>query len=290
MGGLSTEGPIGNDSVQGDLGSVDDTPATEDTTPVEPDGQPTEPDSQAATADADPTTTEPEDTFTQTFDPESIKDSPELQKAFKQMQGDYTRKTSEISGIKKYAPLIESFQNDPVGTLQKLNQQYGIGQEPAPDNQGPDFENFDPQNWGDVVSALKQAIMPELSQSIGQKYQPVYDKVQEMTKTDIETKLDKVDPEWRNYQANMQAVLQHHPTMVNDVKTLYRMSVPQDQWEAKATQAALKKLKSAADGSRVSGASQTKTVPSDGPKRGATWEESIAYAKADMARNGIVKP
>ena len=127
-------------------------------------------------------------------------------------------------------------------------------------------------------------------QQIDQRYQPVVGKVREMTQASIEQNLSKIDPEWKNYEANMAAVMQKHPTLVNDPETLYRMAVPQEVFEAKATQAALAKLKSQADGSRVSGSTNKKQPAGDGPPKGATFAETAEWAKAKLARDGITPP
>lgn len=42
----------------------------------------------------------PEQTFANTFDPSKL--PPELQVAYKQMQGDYTKKTQELAGVRKF--------------------------------------------------------------------------------------------------------------------------------------------------------------------------------------------
>lgn len=287
MAELSTTGPIGNDAGQGDLGPA--APATEDTTPIVDEGQPGGTETEGQTAEAVPGDDVSGDTFASTFDPKKITD-PEALKAYKQMQADYTRKMSELAGMRQYQQVIDSFRRDPVGTLRQLNQQYGIGQPGPQQAQQVYFENFNPQSWGEVVQAIQQSIIPSVMQQIDARYQPVVGKVREMTQQTIESRLEKIDPNWRQYESSMQAVLQRHPSMANDLEGLYRLSVPAEISEAKATQAALAKIRGKAENSKVSGATNNKTVPEDGPPRGVPFSETWAWAKAQLAQQGITPP
>src|ERR1051325_6293344 len=79
------------------------------------------------------------------FDPASIAGKPELEAAYKQMQGSYTKRMQEFA---KHRPKVEAydrFERDPVGTMQQPPQQFGServqkGQD-APADQ--DFKSWD---------------------------------------------------------------------------------------------------------------------------------------------------
>ena len=78
----------------------------------------TSPDGQATAPDSGTT----EETF---FDPKSIEGKPELQAAFKQMQGVFTKKMQGISDVRKKAEAFEAFQQNPMQALERMARQMG---------------------------------------------------------------------------------------------------------------------------------------------------------------------
>lgn len=100
--------------------------------------------------------------FDERFDPSSLPQ--ELQSAYKQMQGDYTRKTQTLAEQRKefeaqqqeydsYRELVTALQEDPQGTLEALQQQLLGDTEDAQDNEYEYDEDIDPR-----VSQLQQEI------------------------------------------------------------------------------------------------------------------------------------
>lgn len=88
-----------------------------------------------------------------------IQKNPLLAKAYKLMQGDYTRKTMELAekrkGFESYEPLIESWKKDPQGTARILAQQAGLELAPAKAAQEPAKQ--------DTLAILKESLGPDLS-------------------------------------------------------------------------------------------------------------------------------
>ena len=81
-----------------------------------------------------------------------------------------------------------------------------------------------------------------------------------------------------------------HPTLVHDPAMLYKMSVPSDVIESRATQKALKRLESKTQSSKVSGASTTNKLPQGGvPNKSVSFQDAVAFARKAVADQGIQK-
>jgi hypothetical protein len=84
----------------------------------------------------------------------------------------------------------------------------------------------------------------------------------------------------------MRENLQKHPTLVEDVSKLYRLSVPDDVSERKATQRALAKLEAKTKYGKVSGSPGTTHKTAEAIKPAATFDEAVAQAKRQLAEQG----
>ena len=65
-------------------------------------------------------------------------------------------------------------------------------------------------------------------EKVQQNLAPVFQGVQKVTAHNIEKELDAVDANWRMYEDEMKTSLRDHPSLVNDVSKLYRLSVPEE--------------------------------------------------------------
>lgn len=213
------------------------------------------------------------------FDPASIQDKPELLSAYKQMQGSYTKAMQRFA---EHRPAIDTYQrflSDPVGTLRQIAPQYGLqivqgGQEEAAQTQ--DFKS-----WDDVKNYFFKEFEKE-------KLSPVVREVQSLKKQSIEMQLDKDFPDWRTYEPQMMERLREHPTLVNDPATLYRMSVPAELLEARATKAAMAKLKGTTESAQVSGGTTVRT--SQAPSGPLNFTQAVERARKLLAGRGITRP
>ena len=233
-----------------------------------------------------PTDAAVEDTF---FDPKTL--TPELMPAYKQMQAAYTRKTQEIAKNRTKVEAYDAFMSDPIGQIQQLAQQYGLSvtrgqaaqmmqgqQTPQPD-QAP--TNWEPQTWEDVMARAEERVMGKVMQ----QFTPVMTQVQQIRAKGIETQLNEIDPNWRVYEDDMRQTMAQHPTLVNDVGKLYRLSVPEDVQNSRAVQTALKKLESKTQAATMaSKGSSPRTAPVI-PKA-STFEEAVQIAKQQLAEQG----
>ena len=209
------------------------------------------------------------------FDPSSVIGTP-LEQAYKQMQGAWTKK---LQGVKQHQSKIDaydSFQRDPVSTMQQIARQYGY-QLVQPGADSP--KDFNPQSWDDVMAHAKQEVLKEL--------QPVFGELRDLKKQNVEGYLDNHFPDWRTYEDNMMETLQKHPSLVKDPDALYRASVPSEVWEARATQKAMQKLKTAGANSQISGGTTTTRPTQQEPSGPLTFDQAVDVAKKRLSARGI---
>ncbi len=244
--------------------STEGTQATE-TTGMEPQGE------AGQSVDSDqitPTGTESsQESF---FDPQNV--HPDLQQPYKDMQSAFTKR---MQGFKEQQSKIEAydqFQANPQAYIQQLAQQYGLS---TVTGEKPNADGFNPETWEDVMSQAKKEVMAEVA--------PQMKKLQQ---SQLEKTLDDISPDWRLYEDKMMGTLRNHPTLVSDPETLYRMSVPAEVLESRATQAALKKIQNKGNHAQVSGGSQTSKSENNQP-RANSFNEAVKIAQANLAAQGI---
>lgn len=247
-------------------GTITDAPLTDETT------QQTTP---ALDTDNGGTVADTEDNF---FDYNEIKGKPELEAAYKQMQGAFSRKMQGLSeGNKANADKLaayDAFMKNPQAEIQRMAQQYGmtIGQaQEAVQNE------FNPQSWDDVMTHMKQQVLQDL--------QPVFQEVQSVKKQNIESYMDNNFPDWRTYEDQMRDNLGKHPSMASDPELLYRMSVPKNVLDSRATQAALKKLQAQNSNAQVSGGNKTNRQPAQ-LKKASSFNEAFEMAQQQLSKRG----
>ena len=274
---LTTE--PGTDEGQADLGS--DGSQTTEAAPDLGDGQSADQTTQQGT----------EDTF---FDPRDIADDPKLMSAYKNMQSAFTKRMQGISDQRNKIEAYDAFYANPIEQVQRVAQQYGYQLSPAQaqnivQNEGAPNpatagEDWQPNNWNEVMDRATQIA----EKNILAKMNPVLDQVQTMRKESIESELSKIDPTWQQYEDDMRQTLQSHPTLANDPANLYRMSVPPEVLESRATQAALRKMEDRQASAQVSGKSTTSKTPGAGlPDKPVSFSDAVKAAKHSLAEQGI---
>lgn len=216
------------------------------------------------------------DTF---FDYTSIAGKPELEAAYKQMQGSYTKRMQELAQHRTAIDAYQSFQRDPKGTLTQLAQSYGLQLVERGQDQ-PQDQNF--QSWDDVKKHFFNEFQKEM-------LQPVVKEVQQLKKQNIEAHLDSRYPDWRTYEDQMMDTLRAHPSLVQDPDKLYRLSVPEAVWEARATNRAMQKLKAASDNAQVSGGGSVKQTTQK-PTGPLSFDQAVQLAKQKLLESGHRAP
>jgi hypothetical protein len=227
-----------------------------------------------------------EETF---FDPRDIADKPELLAAYKQMQKAFGKKNEEIKAAKQKIEVYDQFSQDPLNALKRMASQMGLeltrpGGQPTPPGQPGEAE---PQSWEDVFRIAEQRAEAKLMQ----RFAPVLQEVSTLKRSNIEKLLDDSAPDWRQYEDDMMSNLRAHPSLVNDPVKLYRLSVPPEVLESRATQAALKKMQDKVNSAQTSGQSTTNKKAGVGsPDKAMSFQEAVNFAKAQLAEQGMRPP
>lgn len=219
------------------------------------------------------------------FDPKSIEDKPELLSAYKQMQGEFTKRLQGISDSQLKIDAYNAFEADPLGYMRNMATQYGwnlIEGGTDPKTNG----DFAPNTWEDVEKHFLDKARKELAK----EFVPLTNEVKDLKRQNVESQLDRDYPDWRTYESQMKDMLARHPTLVNDTEALYNMSVPKELLEQRATKAALAKIKGGTDNAIV-GDNKTTSIPTtDKPTKPLTFEEAVTFAKAKLGKAGLTAP
>ena len=272
----STQGPVIDTGGQVDLtpeGATVSTPAVST-------GQAAA--TQQGQAPAAPATPE-EPSF---FDPSTL--TPELMPAYKQMQASFTKKMQALSGDRQKIEAYNAFMSDPIGQMQQVARQYGYSLTRAEaaaamnqGQQGQTQQQWEPQSWDEVISRTKAETREELMRELA----PFLGNVQKVTAQNIERQLQEIDPNWVEYQDEIRANLAEYPNLVNNVGKLYRLSVPDEVYQRKATQEAIKRLQGKAQAAQIGDKSQTsRSQPA--PRKATSFAEAVEIAKANLAEQG----
>lgn len=224
------------------------------------------------------------------FDPSAIAE--ELKPAYKQMQAAFTKKMQGISGHKQKIEAYDNFMRDPIGQMQQVAQQYGYSLSRAQaaqavQDQQAQNQNWEPQTWDEVMTKAEE----RAEQRIMAKLQPFLGNVQKVTAQTIDRQLSEIDPQWRTYEDDMRSMLQQHPTLVNDVSMLYKLSVPEEVLTSRAVQQALAKFQSKTEQAKVSGTTRTSRSEPATPdltkmKSGDAFDAAVQIARKRLASGG----
>jgi hypothetical protein len=77
---------------------------------------------------------------------------------------------------------------------------------------------------------------------------------------------------------------------VNDPRKLYRMAVPDDVLNAKATKEAMRRFQQRSEANQVSGGTTTAKSSNTGLPDAKTFSDAVAIAKARLAAEGRHQP
>ncbi|MHA2064360.1 MAG: hypothetical protein ACXABY_08265 [Candidatus Thorarchaeota archaeon] len=281
---MAEDATDGTESTEGQAPDGTDGSQTIEGAPGGSEGQPAEGQPEGTTQAA------PEGTEQTFFDPNQVPD--ELQPAYKSMQGAFSKKMEALSANRQKVEAYDAFTADPVGQLQRLASQYGLTVSRAEaaqqlQQQGQQQQqNWEPQSWDEVLNRAEDQAYNRIKQDLG----PVFQEMQSIKKQGIEQQLNDIDPTWRQYEEEMMGNLKTHPTLANDAGLLYKLSVPNEVMESRATQKALTKLEAKGKAAQVSGSSTTTKQPKTGlPDKPVSFDEAVKAAKAKMAEEGITR-
>ena len=229
---------------------------TTDTTIDSAAPEPTVDDSSAAVA------SENETSF---FDPNSVPEG--LEDAYKGMQGEFTRKMQGISDGRQKIDAYDNFMSNPEASVRAMANHYGMqmGGQPTANNAQPDDKtDWQPQTWKEVSDVIRQEAQADVMTQQEPMIAPMMNELQSLKGEQIKGTLDKHWPEWKAHEADMNELLQQHPTLANDPVTLAKMATPAAEQEAKAYKKAMAALQKNQNSSRVATGSpgvQSSTKP-----------------------------
>ncbi len=208
----------------------------------------------------------------------------------KQLKANYTKKTQEIAKQRHKIEAYDSFESNPVEIMKQMAERYGFqltpkgGGKPRSSETGGNgdesesfSETWTPPSWKHVGSAVDQRIESKLNEFM-QKIQPVFQNIHQLTTKNIETQLSEIDPDWKLYEDEMTSNLKDHPTLAKDVSKLYRMSVPDEVLESRATQKALKKFEEKAHSANIGSKSSIRSS-SASEKKINSFNDAVVEAK-----------
>lgn len=213
------------------------------------------------------------------FDPKSIEGKPELQSAYKQMQGEFTKRLQGIKANQAKIDAYEAFERDPHGTIRQIAQQYGFNMVQSDPKSKDDWQ---PKTWDDVLERARDEVRKE--------FEPITNEVRSLKRKNVESYLDSQHPDWRTYESSMVDLLKAHPSMANDPDTLYRLSVPPEVLEARATKQALAKLKGEGQNARLSGNKTTSVPTTTEPTGPLSLADAVKVAKDRLTAKGVSGP
>jgi hypothetical protein len=193
----------------------------------------------------------------------------------------------------------DNFSKDPVTQLQTMASRLGYkltraeaaaavkeGEGAAATGDG----EWQPQSWNEVFQKAAEILAPKMREDFIKEFQPLVNEFQATKKMNVEKLLDDSCPDWRQYEEEMTSLLSDHPTLAKDPVKLYRLALPPEVLETRATQAALKKLQGKVDASKVSGTSTTKATEAALPDKAMSFEEAVEAARKSLAAQGIRAP
>ena len=215
------------------------------------------------------------------FDPSLLPDDPEIQKAYKSMQGQFTKRMQQFSKEREKIDAYNQFMQNPQESLRRMAQQYGVdlGQQQQNDKE------FAPNDWNDVVNHIQE----QTKQSIMEQLQPLFSDLHNVKRTSTEQYLDSTYPDWRSYENEMMDLLQEHPSLANNPDLLYRNAVPQDVINQRAYQQALKKIKGQTESSKATGNTPNARKKA-APAKISSFNDAVKAAQQQLAEQGLKPP
>ena len=212
----------------------------------------------------------------------------------KSLQGDYTKKTQSLSENMKKVEQFDAFMANPQAEITRIAQQLGMtitepGIQSADTETEVDFSDLNPKDYNELYSAFRAKLIDEVRAEVKGTVAPVTDRFEALEKERIEKTMNAISPDWKQYESKMVSILAKHPTLKDDLKTVYEMAVGPEVLQNRATQQAIQKMKDQAKSSQIGGKSTTKQVQEETPKI-TNIHDAAKFAKKKLAAEGIFGP
>jgi hypothetical protein len=141
-----------------------------------------------------------------------------------------------------------------------------VNGKPAPFSDG-----WEPESWG----GLKDAMMSLVTETMEGHLKPLNQDMNARRGTEIEAQLDKISPDWKQYQKEIQETLAMAPGLRNSPEKLLRASLPPEVFKRQAEQAAKKAQLARGEAANISGSSTTTQKNTSIPKV-TNFKEAVA--------------
>lgn len=208
--------------------------------------------------------------------PEDIRGQVDAYK--KSLQAGFTKKSQEFAANKHKIEAYDAFEKNPQQVIQQLAQQYGY--QLMQGAQQPEDQNWEPQDWNEVTTRIKEQARQEVLKDLA----PYLNEVKQLKESTTEQYLDSKYPDWRNYEDDMRQLMESHPTLAKDPDTLYRMALPGEVVQSRAYKAALKKVQSQTQGAKVSGQGTVNKQTSSEPDGPLSFDQAVKVAKSRIQK------
>jgi hypothetical protein len=161
----------------------------------------------------------------------------ELQPLAKKLQASFTKKMQKLSGERQKIEVYDQFAADPVGTMKRLAKSYGYDlKELGASDISSKSEDETVEQW------LEKRLEDKLSRVL----QPYAEKLGKIEESTFKTYLDTFYPDWYDYEDQMVDLLRKHPTLRNDIDTLYQLATI-DKVESKTIKETIESFKKKKD-------------------------------------------
>lgn len=210
---------------------------------------------------------------------------------YHQLNKDYTQKAQKLAAerqkVEVYNRFTASLRENPGQAFKDLFGAIGMTPAqalqliggPAPATPAPAKDQEDPfQTREELAKWVQEQARLEAEKLMADRMAPVMKTMQEAQSKAVEAQLNELDPQWLMYEDAMRENLQKHPSLANDLPTLYRISVPAEVLERKAHAEAMRRMDAERDAARVSGGS-TVRASTPPPPEVRTFEDAVKTAK-----------
>lgn len=197
------------------------------------------------------------------LDPDAL--PKELLPHFKKMQASFTRRMQAIASDKEKINLYNQIVAGGPDAVKILAQKVGL----SIVDKGSDKEGSPEYGDSSTISWLRKEMKSMIEEAIG----PVKENTNKVKASQVERYLDENHSDWRLYDDVMADLVTKHPTLGEDVDSLYEL--------ARGAATKIERLKAASNKrSSTVTKSSTSSRPASIPKRAETLEEAISMAKA----------
>lgn len=230
------------------------------------------------------------------FDPRTV--PPELQGAYKSMQGAFTRKMQELSANRNKIAEYEALQRDPLTAIQQWAAANGYQLTRAQAAQlqqeqqgGTVADDWVPNSYAEILTKAEERALTRMRAEMEQKLGPLVQQQRKSLAERIESGLDSIDPTWREYEGEAAKLIQQVPELAklaaDNPQILYRLVVPTEVVAKRAESAAkarwAKEQEERVATARVSGKTTKKSSGAATPQP-KTIEEAYEMVRAGLGR------